>query len=389
MEPLTFSLSSLSLKDEFEIALDPTIDSAHPLLLCSESFLKSNHLHAYQIVKVGRGRASSIALVKATQNSSLSSCTLLGNSVLLRQLEIHDRGTVQVRPSDGDHLPYRRSKISCLIDFVKDRDVLSLLNSYNSRQPLPQESQHQQIGAREFSEIGGYDDVKAAVIEMANTILSARGSLINMSSPKGILLYGPPGCSKTMIARSLARAIEFSFFSIKGPEIFSKWVGDSEKQIKEIFDKARAQSPSLIFIDEIDAIARKRTSLSFSVESRVLGQLLTEMDGINSHSDRLLIVAATNRPDIIDRSLMRPGRLDRHILVPLPNVSSIDSIIDVASRRFGIHDPVALKSNSELFLGMSGAEIISLFEQAAFEALRSNSVLDSLSILTRLRPIVD
>lgn len=140
------------------------------------------------------------------------------------------------------------------------------------------------------------------------------------------MLYGPPGCSKTMIAKALATESGLNFIAIKGPELFSKYVGDTEKAIREIFRKARLSSPSIIFFDEIDAMATQRGADDTSVSDRALCQLLNEMDGVESRA-KVIVVAATNRLDIIDTALLRPGRFDRLIKVPLPKKEARKQIL--------------------------------------------------------------
>jgi AAA family ATPase len=142
------------------------------------------------------------------------------------------------------------------------------------------------------------------------------------------LLYGPPGCSKTMIAKALATESGLNFIAIKGPELFSKYVGDTEKAIREIFRKARLSSPSIIFFDEIDAMATQRGDDDTSVSDRALCQLLNEMDGVEARS-QVIVVGATNRLDIIDTALLRPGRFDRLIYVPLPDAGTRKGIFDI------------------------------------------------------------
>jgi AAA family ATPase len=140
---------------------------------------------------------------------------------------------------------------------------------------------------------------------------------MGIKPPAGIMLHGPPGCSKTMIAKALATESGLNFIAVKGPELFSKYVGDTEKAVREIFRKARLSSPSIIFFDEIDAMATQRGSDDTSVGDRALCQLLNEMDGVESRV-QVIVVAATNRLDIIDSAILRPGRFDRLIYVPLP-----------------------------------------------------------------------
>lgn len=141
---------------------------------------------------------------------------------------------------------------------------------------------------------------------------------MNLKPPAGILLYGPPGCSKTMIAKALATESGLNFIAVKGPELFSKYVGDTEKAIREIFRKAKLSSPSIIFFDEIDAMTQARGSEESNVSDRALCQLLNEMDGVESRA-QVIVVGATNRIDTIDKALLRPGRFDRLVYVPLPN----------------------------------------------------------------------
>lgn len=142
---------------------------------------------------------------------------------------------------------------------------------------------------------------------------------LGIEPPSGILLYGPPGCSKTLIARALAAQSKLNFLSVKGPELFSKWVGESERAVRELFHRARQVAPTVLFFDEIDAVAVKRGGDSSSgVSDRVLAQLLTELDGLEK-STGVIVLAATNRPDTLDGAILRPGRLDRILYVPLPD----------------------------------------------------------------------
>ena len=142
---------------------------------------------------------------------------------------------------------------------------------------------------------------------------------LGVEPPSGILLYGPPGCSKTLIARAIAAQSKLNFLSVKGPELFSKWVGESERAVRELFHRARQVAPSVLFFDEIDAVASRRGGDSSSgVSDRVLAQLLTELDGLEK-TNGVIVLAATNRPEILDGAILRPGRLDRSIYVTLPD----------------------------------------------------------------------
>ncbi|MGC9097128.1 MAG: ATP-binding protein, partial [Infirmifilum sp.] len=176
--------------------------------------------------------------------------------------------------------------------------------------------------------------------------------------PKGILLYGPPGTGKTLLAKAVATESEANFVSIKGPEIFSKWVGESERAIREIFRKARQAAPSVIFIDEIDALAPMRglVSTDSGVTERVVSQLLTEMDGLE-RLEGVVVIAATNRPDIIDPALLRPGRFDRLIYVPPPDEKARLEIFKVHTKRMPLAEDVDLAELAKRTEGYTGADI--------------------------------
>lgn len=226
-----------------------------------------------------------------------------------------------------------------------------------------------------WDDIGGQEQVKQKLRESIELPLKNPGifTKFGIRPPRGILLYGPPGCSKTMMAKAVATESGLNFFAIKGPEIFSKWVGDSEKAVAEIFRKARMAAPSIVFFDEFDAVGKKRDNSSHgvSVSERVLSQLLSEMDGIHILTD-VTVMAATNRPDIIDEALMRPGRFDRHIFISLPDNAARRKILEINTRRINLDVSVCLDKLSQRLEGYSGAEISSLCQEAAIQALIEN-----------------
>jgi transitional endoplasmic reticulum ATPase len=190
--------------------------------------------------------------------------------------------------------------------------------------------------------------------------------------PKGLLLYGPPGTGKTMIAKAVATNSEANFISIKGPELLSKWVGESEKGIREVFRKARQASPCVVFFDELDSVASRRSSVGAGdshVGDRIVSQLLTEMDGLQDLKG-VVVIGATNRPDIIDEALLRPGRFDRILEIPLPDNDSIRDILRIHMARKPIDKDIDLDKIVALIKGFSGAEIAALVNAAAMSAIK-------------------
>ncbi|XP_026553791.1 spermatogenesis-associated protein 5 isoform X1 [Pseudonaja textilis] len=226
-----------------------------------------------------------------------------------------------------------------------------------------------------WSDIGGLEDVKLKLKQAVEWPLKHPESFIRMGiqPPKGVLLYGPPGCSKTMIAKALAHESGLNFLAIKGPELMKKYVGESERAVREIFRKARAVSPSILFFDELDALAVERgsTSSSVNVTNRVLAQLLTEMDGIEQLKD-VTVLAATNRPDMIDKALIRPGRFDRIIYVPLPDEATRREIFKIQFCNMPISSEVNLDELVIQTEKYSGAEITAVCREAALLALQED-----------------
>eukprot|EP00076_Gallus_gallus_P009663 XP_004941260.2 spermatogenesis-associated protein 5 isoform X2 [Gallus gallus] len=214
-----------------------------------------------------------------------------------------------------------------------------------------------------WSDIGGLEDVKLKLKQAVEWPLKHPDSFIRMGiqPPKGVLLYGPPGCSKTMIAKALAHESGLNFLAVKGPELMNKYVGESERAVREIFRKARMVSPSILFFDEIDALAVERgnSSGAGNVADRVLAQLLTEMDGIEQLKD-VTILAATNRPDMIDKALLRPGRIDRIIYVPLPDAATRGEIFRLHFRSMPVSEEICLAELIQRTHKYSGAEIMTL-----------------------------
>jgi len=223
-----------------------------------------------------------------------------------------------------------------------------------------------------WEDVGGLEEIKRTLREAVEWPLKYARLFqrADTQPPKGILLYGPPGCGKTLVAKAVAKESGVNFISIKGPALLSKWVGESERGVREVFKKARMASPCILFLDEIDALAPTRGGGGDShVAERVVSQLLTEMDGIEELHG-VMVLAATNRPDIVDPALRRPGRFDLLVELPRPDEATRTQIVQVHTRRKPLADDVALERLVELTQGAVGAEIEGVCQQAALLAIR-------------------
>ena len=230
-----------------------------------------------------------------------------------------------------------------------------------------------------WTDIGGLEAVKEELKEaiewpMKHADLFSEADIV---PPKGLLLFGSPGTGKTMIAKAVATNSEANFISIKGPELFSKWVGESEKGIREVFRKARQASPCVVFFDEIDSVAPKRSTGEGDahVGQRIVSQLLTEMDGLEDLRG-VVVIGATNRPDIIDEALLRPGRFDRLLEIPLPDNDAIKEILKIHMAKKPIDSSVDLDKLVGLTKGYSGADIASLVNAAAMSAIKEYIIIN-------------
>jgi transitional endoplasmic reticulum ATPase len=192
---------------------------------------------------------------------------------------------------------------------------------------------------------------------------------LGIAPPKGVLLHGPPGCGKTLIARAVAHETEASFFSINGPEVIHKFYGESEARLREVFEQAARQAPSIIFLDEIDAIAPKRDRVVGDVEKRVVAQLLTLMDGLTRRSN-VIVLAATNLPNALDPALRRPGRFDREIAIPIPDRDARHEILEIHSQGMPLSGDVDLGHLAAITHGFVGADLEALCREAAMACLR-------------------
>jgi transitional endoplasmic reticulum ATPase len=247
------------------------------------------------------------------------------------------------------------------------------LNAYREITPTAMREVYIEVPAVHWDQIGGLEEVKEELREAVEWPLKNPEIFKRMGirPPKGILLFGPPGCGKTLLARAVATESEANFVSIKGPEVFSKWVGESEKAIREVFRKARMASPAVIFFDEFDSLVPRRGMgyADSGVTERVISQLLTEMDGIMTLQD-VVIIAATNRPDIVDPAVLRPGRFDRLIYVPEPDEKARLEIFKIYTKDMPLAKDVNLAELASRTKSYSGADIEAVCREAALNALR-------------------
>jgi len=246
-----------------------------------------------------------------------------------------------------------------------------------------------------WQDVGGLDDIKEKLKDSVERPISDPESFIKkgIEPPKGILLYGPPGTGKTLLAKAIANESNANFISIKGPEVLSKWVGESEKAIREVFKKARQTAPSVVFLDELDALAPKRGERgSDGTSERVVNQLLTSLDGIERTTD-IIVLGATNRPDRIDHALLRAGRFDHRLSVPIPNRKARKKIFEVHTKEMPLADDVNFDHLVNSTDSYVGADIESVCREAGLKAIKDDSEKIQMShfelALDEVEPSVD
>ncbi|MEM4251818.1 MAG: AAA family ATPase, partial [Candidatus Bathyarchaeia archaeon] len=271
------------------------------------------------------------------------------------------------------------------------------MQAYREVTPTAMREVYIEVPTVRWKDVGGLEQVKSELMEAVEWPIKNPDMYQRMGikPPKGILLYGPPGCGKTMLARAIATESEANFISIKGPEVFSKWVGESEKAIREVFRKGRSAAPSIIFFDEIDAIAPRRGMgyADSGATERVISQLLTELDGIES-LENVVVIGATNRPDIVDPAILRPGRFDRLIFVPAPDPKTIKQIFKIHTSKMPLSPDVDLDMLAKSATGYSGADIESICREAAMNALRRDpdsrevTLVDFRNAMAKIKPSI-
>jgi len=244
-----------------------------------------------------------------------------------------------------------------------------------------------------WEDIGGLENVKRELKETVQYPVEHPDKFkkFGMEPSKGVLFYGPPGCGKTLLAKAIANECQANFISIKGPELLTMWFGESEANVREIFDKARGAAPCVLFFDELDSIARSRGSSvgdAGGAGDRVINQILTEMDGM-SQKKNVFIIGATNRPDIIDPAILRPGRLDQLIYIPLPDFPSRVSILRSVLRKSPVAKDVDLEYLAEKTHGFSGADLTEICQRACKLAIRESIEKDIENLQSKTRTTTD
>merc|ERR1712176_1711238 len=231
-----------------------------------------------------------------------------------------------------------------------------------------------------WADVGGLENVKTELKETVEYPVQFAGEYEKFGMPpsKGVLFYGPPGCGKTLIAKAVANECGANFISVKGPELLTMWFGESEANVRALFEKARASAPCILFFDEIDAIAKQRGSGQGGASEagdRVINQILTEIDGVGARKN-VFVIGATNRPDILDPAVIRPGRLDQLIYIPLPDLLSRLSIFKAALRRAPLDSSINLEILARSTHGFSGADITEVCQSATKLVVREAILIE-------------
>ncbi|KAJ6232305.1 transitional endoplasmic reticulum atpase [Anaeramoeba flamelloides] len=273
-----------------------------------------------------------------------------------------------------------------LIDLDDDEIDAEILNSMSvtdehfkfaltQASPSALREMHVQVPKVKWDDVGGLEDVKRELKETVQYPIEypEKYEKFGVQPSKGVLFYGPPGCGKTLLAKAIANETQANFISIKGPQLLTMWFGESESNVRDVFNKARQASPCILFFDELDSIARSRGSSmgDSGAGDRVINQLLTEMDGMESRKT-VFLIGATNRPDIIDPAILRPGRLDQLIYIPLPDEESRYHILKAITRKTPIAENVDLHALAKLTPGYSGADLSEICQRAVKLAIRES-----------------
>jgi transitional endoplasmic reticulum ATPase len=362
-------------------------------------------LAAGQVVSI-TGRRTTLARVAASGSGTGGQIRLdgiqrdnartgLDGRVAVARVELATAGYVELTPtradSDGEH-DLTDIHAALLGRALTDDDALNLAGQLRARvqrvepngrglvtpstrielgfAPSPIEIEPQAQARLRYEDLGGLHDELRRVRELVELPLKypTLFERLGVEPPRGVLLHGPPGTGKTLIARAVASEVSAHFVVLNGPEVINKWYGESEARLRDIFDEAQRKAPSIIFIDEIDAVAPRRANVAGEMEKRVVAQLLTLMDGLVGRG-KVVVIGATNMPDLVDPALRRPGRFDREIAVPVPNRASRGEILRVHSRHMPLGDDVDLERLADATHGFVGADLAVLCKEAGMLAL--------------------
>jgi transitional endoplasmic reticulum ATPase len=297
----------------------------------------------------------------------------------LRDRPVHEGEQVRVEQLGGDPFVVTATKPDGTVRVTEETRVDVEFGGGGARRVLETVtggSNEQPTTGVTYEDIGGLDDELELVREMIELPLSEPEvfARLGIEPPKGVLLYGPPGTGKTLIAKAVANEVDAHFLTVSGPEIMSKYKGESEEKLREKFEEARANAPAIVFFDEIDSIGGKRDD-GGDVENRVVGQLLSLMDGLEER-ENVIVIGATNRVDTLDPALRRGGRFDREIEIGVPNAAGRREILDVHTRRMPLADDVDVDRLASQTHGFVGADLESLAKEAAMTALRRSRRAD-------------
>ncbi len=399
--------------------------SDHVTIEGIESTARAAHGYVAADILLGVKEACIIALTRSASDNAKKI-----NNVEVESDLVNAMSLLTVTDTNSDNSTNSTSTSMPVSVPVSNRD---LVNGMNKVTPSALLEAVAEIPTVKWDDIGGMHQVKQSLKEVVEwpLLYPHLFQRMSISPPQGVLLYGPPGCSKTLMAKALATESGMNFLSVRGPELLSKWLGESEKAIQTLFRRARSASPCIVFFDEIDALAGKRGSSSTGVSDRVLAQLLSELDGIssnrsysnstvtvtvtatskddnndNNHSEsktitnddtntnanayatngriiststpivhsQVILIAATNRPDVLDKALLRPGRIDRKVYVPPPDYESRRQILEISCSKMPMSTDINLDEIAKQCDTFSGAEVVSIMTEAAMLALDANDI---------------